>query len=103
MQYVRISKVTKNLNFLYTGNYNIPGVIVDYRETRLMTTEHLENYRENKCLFTQAKINLIRYFLCLKKREDDTKSRNAGHKFIFYNIYMYIKKKKDRLGRNIMR
>jgi hypothetical protein len=112
MQYVRISKVTKNLNLVVTGNYNIPGVIVDYRETRLVTVDHLEKsysegraritwsfitvirdgcYRENKCLFIRNQNKPDQYFLCLKKREDDTKRRNAVHEFITYNIYMYIK------------
>jgi hypothetical protein len=58
MQYVRISKVTKNLNLVYTGNYIIPGVIIDYRETtRLVTIEHLA-----KLLFSGVSANQMEFY-----------------------------------------
>ncbi len=112
-------KLTKKKNKILSTQETTSSLVSSlyYRETtRLVTIEHLakltfsgvsanqmEFHNSNSWWVLQREYKLDQYIFTYEKREDDTKSRNAVHKFIIYNINMYTKKKKDRLRRNIMR
>ncbi len=91
-------KLTKKLNIAHTGNYIIPIVIVDYRETRLVTIEHLaklifSGVSSNHMEFHQFVIGVSerisaylrkqnkpdQYFLCVKKGRT---IQNAGMLYV---------------------